>query len=760
MMKRLASLLLKYPRFNILALAGATLFFLFSLVHLQLDTSLETFVVQDDPDLMEYHRFKDVFGNDEMVVVAFRAEEIFEPEILRMIRRLSDEFEGLDYVDNVRSLTTVNTINGTDEAFDVVGLVGRNIPSPGPEMDAIRREATTNYIYLRDLVDREARHAAIVIEIRNTKDRMRVSKVVQEIRAILKRENASSGTVFYLAGDAVINADLGKYMIRDFFAFILPIYLIIAIILALTFRSVRGVFLPLATVGVCHIWLLGLLSFAGVALDNFTVGLSPLILCIALEDIIYIMAIFAQNFARTKDKMNALLETVSHLGVPCFLTSFTTVVGFSALALSRIPPIRAFGVIGSLGVVMTFFICIVLVPSVLLILSPPRFSVMPKGYVLLERFLSVTVRKIFRKKHLFWSGYFVLIAYSIAGISRIEVNTDYLKFFKNNSDIHSATKFIDENLAGTGTFELTLATKERGTVKNPVFQKNLEKLVAHLRSAPEIDKAISIDEFLKDMNKAMNSEDDAHYKLPKTREEIAQYLLLYGMSDRRNDIEEDYVNYPYTEARIQCRHPLHATAPVERFVSGVREYMKKNMQLNLVGKITSYSVVYANMAKALVSGQMQGLLVALIALWLTMSVYFRSIKVGSIAIIPNMLPISFTLGTVGWLGIDMNIATAMISCIAIGLALDDTIHYFARFRDEIKKDGDYEKATLRSLKGIGSAMIFSSAMMASGFIVLVLSDFRLVLIFGALNALTVVVALFSDVFITTTCLATFKPKMK
>jgi len=758
--KKIVSALLKYPKFNIAILTAITLFFLFHLIHLKLDTSLETFVVQDDPDLAEYHRFKDIFGNDEMVVVAFGADEVFKPEILRLIRRLSDEFEGLDYVDNVRSLTTVNTIKGTDTAFEVIGLVGRDIPSSRADMNAIKKEATSNYIYLRDLVDKNARYTAIIVEVDNTKDRMRISMVVQKIRAILKRESEATGRVFYLAGDAVINAELGEYMLRDFFVFVVPIYVIIAFILVLTFRSVRGVLLPLATVGVCHVWLLGLLSFMGVALDNCTVGLTPLVLCIALEDIIYIMAIFNQNYTRIKDKMGALHETVSHLGIPCLLTSFTTVVGFSSLMLNRIPPIRAFGLMGSLGVIMTFFICIILVPSVLALLSTPAFRVAPRERGFLEHFLSGTVRIIFRKKYLFWLGFFVLMAYSVAGILKIEVNTDYLKFFKKNSDIRRSTKFIDENLAGTGTFEITLMTKEPGAVKDAGFQKNLEKFVTHLRKAPEIDKAISIDEFLKDMNKAMNSEDSAFYRLPDTRKAIAQYLLLYGMSGRRNDVEKDYVNYPYTKARIQCRHALHATAPVERFVASVRGHMKENLQSGLVGKITSYSVVYANMAKALVFGQMQGLVVALITLWLTMSVYFRSIRNGLISIIPNILPISFTLGTIGWLGINMNIATAMISCIAIGLALDDTIHYFARFRDELKKDGDYEKATLRSLTGIGSAMVFSSLMMASGFIVLVLSDFRLMLLFGALNALTVFMALCSDVFMTTTCLATFKPKMR
>jgi len=287
-----------------------------------------------------------------------------------------------------------------------------------------------------------------------------------------------------------------------------------------------------------------------------------------------------------------------------------------------------------------------------------------------------------------------------------------------------------------------------------------DKLAQFLRSQKEVDKAMSIVDFLKDMNRAMHDNDQAYYRIPDSQEEAAQYLLMYSMSSRRNDIEKDFVDYPYSLARIRCRISEHNSRKLLDLISRIKKFTKENIDPVLEVRMSSYPVIYSNMVNSITAGQTKGFLFCIFTLWITAAFYFRSIPIGTLTLIPNLIPIIFIFGFMGWTGISLNIGTALTTGIALGLIMDDTTHFFNRFKINLTSCPDYLENMRKTYALIGEPMIYSSCVMTASYLVLAFSQFHLTALFGFLCALTTIIALWCDLLLTPWLLITFKMKLK
>lgn len=758
--KYVSRAVLKYPLLNIVLIISITLVFAFFAQRLKFDTSLSAFVIRDDPDMLYYNEIKETFETDETIVIAFKARELFHKKDLEIIKSLSDKIGELPYVRNVNSLTNANLVITTPGTFEVSSLV-KKMPETEKESQAIERNATTNYLYTKDLTSLDGQFGALLVDIKNVTGEKHTKETVETISRFLLKESQRSGIKFYLAGDAIINHSLGEYMQRDFFAFLLPTYAVLIFLLIITVGRLRDITISLITITLSLLWAIGTISLLGKTLNNVTIGIIPLILCIALEDIYYIHSAYYSRLRDLRDKKRAFEEAISHVIKPCFFTSFTTVIGFGSLMVNNVKPILDFGIIGSACVMFAFIIALLLIPSIHLLLPMPiDLEKKFKFKINAARLLTKIGKFTLKRQRMFWWLISGILLFSIVGIFRIRVETDHLTFFHKNSEVYKATTFVENNLAGVSNLELTVRSVHAGGIKDPHNLRMMEKLSYFLRNTPKIDKALSIVDFLKDMNRAMFDNDEKHYTVPDTRGLVAQYLLLYSMSPRRNDIEKDFVDHPYRLGRIRCRTSEHNSTAILNMIKQIRAFVSLHFPPDLIVKITSYPVIYSNMVDSLARGQMKCLILVFFCLLIVTSIYFKSLKIGLLAMIPNIVPITFSLGIMGWAGISLNIATAMTVGIAIGLAMDDTTHFFTYFKDRFCEDADYVKNTQKTLCALGEPMIYSSLLMIAGYLILLSSKFHLTTLFGFLCALTIFVALLSDIFITTWIIITFKPKFK
>ncbi len=757
---RIASYITRAPMINILVLAVLTIFFGYHAAHLRFDTSLSTFVIKNDPDMVYYEKVKEIFQTDETVIVGFKAESLFSKKDISAIETLSEKLLAVDGIRNVRSITTANLISSDEDVFEVKGLAPRPPETPA-ESDDIRKHVTTNYIYQKDLASEDGRFGSLIIDISSGLNPGSIKKIVGKIRYILKEESKASGLDMYLAGDAIINHSLGEYMHRDFFVFIIPIYILMFIISKITLGRIRDVAALILTVSISLIWSLGMISLLGRTFNNVTIGLVPLVFCLSLEDIYYVHNIYYNRLAVTKNNKLAFQEALRLILKPCLFTSLTTVVGFASLTVNNIKPIIDFGLLGAITACIAFFIAMVFIPSFhLLLKQAPGVISIPTRSLNADPLLRRVIAFIRTRGNIFFIVLPVLITVCIMGIMRIRIETDNLEFFHKNSEVYKSTIFIENNLAGISNLEITVDTGTRDGVKGPKVLLEIEELTQYIRSLPNVDKALSIVDFLKDMNRAMNFGNETYYSIPISREAVAQYLLLYSMSSRRNDVEKDFVNNDYSLARIRCRISEHNSTRILKLLGEIKAYVKKNIDPGLTVRITSYPVIYSNMVDSMAHGQIKNLIFVYAALFLLTVIYFRSFTIGALAIVPNVIPILFTFGFMGFTGISLNMGTTMISGIAIGLAMDDTTHFFDRFQIEQPLHPDYSDNMGHTYLLLGNTMIFSSLIMISTYLVLALSQFRLTVLFGLLCALTTFVALLCDMFITPWILITFKPKFK
>jgi len=421
---------------------------------------------------------------------------------------------------------------------------------------------------------------------------------------------------------------------------------------------------------------------------------------------------------------------------------------------------RDLGVLASFGVMAAFVVSITLVPILLSFLPAGSFqrSLKNSGPGMLDAFL-VRLAAFNRSHKVFiLAAAFLLICFSVAGLFRLKVETTLVKYLKESNFLVRAIRHIEAHLTGTTTLDLVFDFREPDQAKAPGNLAQVEKMAHYLEGHSLVTNCTSLVDFLKRMHQVFNDGDASYYKLPDTREEISQYLLLYSMSGDEDDLAR-YLDDTHRTTVLTTRLTTVSSAEMDRFIKQVKAYVKDAFPDTSI-RVTGISVLVTNSIDAIVRGQIQSLALALVIISGVMSLLFRSVRLGLLSMVPNMIPILVSLGLMGWVGIAINTATAVISCVAIGIAVDDTIHYLSRFRKEYRARPDEALAAARSLTTTGRALFFTSFVLTFGFFVLVFSNFKPLIYFGFLTGITMISALAGDLVLLPVLLMVLKPLRK
>ena len=534
-------------------------------------------------------------------------------------------------------------------------------------------------------------------------------------------------------------------------------FLLMTIVLFVTFRRFGIVVLPLAVVTASLIYTMACIFIGELKINNVTTIVPPLILAIAIADSVH----FVTYAIRVKegDRVDLLLKTADHLLIPCFLTTITTMVGFLSLTVSRSPAIKQLGAMAGVGVFLAFLVTFSMLPMLMKLrrkkISVPEKMEEESGEEdRVERALMWIGR--FNEKHRFFvlamTG--IVVAFSVWGATRIVVESSILQQLNPKMKIYKSTMFIEENLTGIHFAYITFKHPDANAFKDPKRLKVIEELQKHLLTIPEVDKAISITDLIKDMNQSFNNENEAFYKIPKSRQMVAQYALLYDSEDL-----ERVMDSQWTWTLLTFRLIEHGSVKLTAIFDQIEEYLPKARVMGMEVELLGPSVNEAEGANTVTEGQIRSLCLAMIAIFIMMFIVFRSLSVGFISIVPNVLPLVINFGIMGIFGIPLDTATSIISAIGIGIIVDDTIHYTYGFGAALHANGgDYTKAMYESLRLKGRAIIFTSIILAISFGVLMASQFMPTYQFGLLSALVMINALLADLFVLPCLFICLKPK--
>ena len=714
-------------------------------LRLDVDMSTNRLLPENQPGRTFYDYVRKAFGSDETMVIALSADDIFTHDVLSRIAELCDRLSRVEGVHHVTAITNVANVRGNEDGIDVRPFVSE-IPTDVGELAALRAEALANPIYAGNLVSKDGKTAAIVIEFLDFKDSDFIDKGIDRQLDQIAREVAGPVQVHVTGGPHLKVAQV-KYQIGGLLRSIPLLIAAIALVLALSFRTVRGVLLPLAAVSVALLWTMGIEAWLGNELTITTLLVPPMLMILGVAYSVHLVSEYYDVLRedRSASKSHVVSHVMKASWLAVVLTGLTTAAGFFSEILTPIEGIQEFGYMAVVGVLATLVVSLTLTPALLAVLPKPRRLARAEQVEDESRFGRLILRlaefdlRNKRGVYVFWA---VATVVSIIAATQMKVGNDSLRFLPDRAPERLDFDAVNEKLDGANTFQVVIQLDSPATFKQPENLRELEALEKWLVDQPEIGGSTGLVDFVKLMNKAFHENDPNFLAVPQT-ERLAGQLLFLGASDEL----EGYIDARYQLTNIQVRTTVFDTELVLDLVNRIEARLAQ-LPPQLHGQVTGNSILMAQVVDNLIWGQVQSIIGAIVMIYGLLWVMFLSPWLGAIALIPNLIPVMVYFGALGVTGITLNFATSIIAPMALGVAIDDTVHYFVRFNTEAKKLADERQATINVLRSVGRPVLYSTISLCVGFLTLAWSDLLSYRQVGGMAAFTLGFSLLVEVTLT------------
>lgn len=703
------------------------------------DNSIETYFQEDD--IAEYRRFLDRFGTDEIIAIAFDAD-VFTPASLQLIDRISEELEALPHVRRVLSLTEAKVVYGDEETVYFDPLV-EEIPSTPRALAAVRQRALADPFIPGTVVSHDLRSAAVVAEIDHLIGEFDYkAELVARVRNLVGELERETGERFRIGGTAVIDDALLRYTQRDQATYVpLAVLIIIGVVYAM-FRSLKMVLLPAAVVLVAIVWTYGFVALLGYRINIISTILTPLLMAVAIADSMHFIADYLhQTAVGRRDKREAIERSFANVWTPCLMTSVTTAVGLLALLSADLVPIREFGLVAALGVMSAFAGTLLLLPVLLSAVPYPEAQTRAR---IREGWLARRLRGLgdWRRPRAVASLVVatLLTVAALLSLPRLTVGTNSLDYLKPDDAVRGETEWIDARVGGTSSLEFLVETGEEDAIKRPELLRKMTAFEEYLRAAEGVTGVYSLAGMVKSLNRAFYGGEQRAFTIPASAEEVAQQLLLVEGSDEIDALLSDGGATARVVARVEMSRSQQLSQQMPQIERRAAEIFGSAAMVTPTGLVH----LMHRMEGYLLSSQIKTLSLAFLVISLLMLGMLRSVRLGLVALIPNLLPILYTLALMPWLGIPLDVGTVMIAVIALGLVVDDSIHLLARLKVELGRGLDARPAMVRALTAVGRPVVYTSVALSAGFLILVFASFNSMIHFGVLSATVIGLALALD----------------
>jgi predicted RND superfamily exporter protein len=746
---------------------------------INIDASTENMLRTGNPIRVAYDGFREQFGHDQAVMVAIETEDVFDIEFLAHLRALHEALESeLPYIDEVTSLVNVRNTRGEADGL-VVGDLLEEMPSNDAELAALRARTLSTRLYLDQLISRDGRVTTIVV-VPNVYSRADENVDVlagfgdavasgageenEKPAYLTPEENAElvrvledvvdryrrDGLEIYLAGMPVMTDRLMRGMANDMGRFTLLALATITLALAVLFRRLAAVLLPLLVSALAMLTTLSIMAIAGIALTTITQIMPSFLLAVGVGSSVHILVIFYQATARGDSKEDAIAYSLSHSGLAVVMTSLTTAGGMASFMSASIAPVRDFGIITPIGILAALVFSLVLTPALLSV-----FPMRAIGGGRQDR--NSTTRNALAR----WGDWAVthpwkmvaiwtlILAQAAVGITRIEFSHDPISWFQKTDPLRVAMTKMNNELAGVAFLEAVVDTGREDGVRSPEVMNRLDEMHIYAdkvrRERIFIGKTISMVDVVKETHQALNENRSDFYAIPQDSALLSQEILLFENSGA--DDLEDLVDSQFQLARFSMKIPLIDAIHYAQFIDETEERFIEIMGDQATVSITGLSRVMMEVVHALADSLIRTYILAFLVITPLMMLLLGSVRVGLLSMIPNLAPIVITLGVMGWVGIPLEIFTLMIGSVALGLAVDDTIHFMHNFRRYFEQSGDERDAVRRTLTTTGQALLFTSIVLSCGFFIYIAASMRNLLHFGMLTGSTIILAFLADLLL-------------
>jgi hypothetical protein len=731
-------------------------------VSVRMDTSIEVWFLEDDPDLVSYKQFLEVFESDQIVVMAYSDPDLWTDEGLLFLKDLGEAAAELDYVIEARSVVTIPEISSSSPGMLEVERPYELAP---PDPSALRERVLGDEL-LKGLVSSDGHTTAVLLSVDALQEESQLKIVLADsLRTLATRFEARAeaegrrGLAIELAGPTMMDAAFFTYTERDFIV-VFPLMLVIIVtLILLLFRTPRALVLPLAVVLVDCLWVTGLMGASGQNITIIHGIIYPLILGIGIASSVHVMSRSLANRRAGMDVSDASMSALESLLAPCFFTAVTTTAGMLSLTTSTLAPLRQFGVLGAVGAFCTFLLTYALGPYLLPLLPSPvegEDRASDALWARWDQFLGRLGELALRRAPLVALVATLFVGVGLAGISQLETGSNPVHYYKADDPVRVALEYVDSVLSGTSNLEILVDAGTDGGVKEPGVLRRILEAQDYLEQVDGIGTTLSIVDYITTLQRVTRGADEVS-ELPKTRAEVAQLLLL--MNDP--ETEAQVVDHSYRMARITATLKVSETEKLNPQLPGVEAMLKRVFPEaeGLSAQATGMTKLIANMDRHLLHSATRSVGLAFVMVLLFMTLALRSVRLGLFSMIPNILPIVMVMGVMGWVGVPLDPGTTMIGAVALGLVVDNTVHFLHPFREFSKAGQSTLEATQATLLLTGRAIITTTVVLVCAFWLLLLASFNPNVYFGLLCGLAVAFGLVADLVVLPAALNLIKPRL-
>ena len=703
-----------------------TIFFSYQLTKIKINSDIISSLPDNDPVAALYTNIGQKFGGNSLGMIAIEAENIFNNEVLSHIKQITDTIKYSEGVAIVTSLTDIIDIKSSEWGIEIGKLIDEyDIPDSIEELQNLRNRVFQKDMYRGVIVSEDETTTLVMFTILDDSDKQLVAENVKEkILALNLPENLYFGGLPYMMNDV---SDL---IISDIIRLFPITFLLIAFVLFIGFRTVRGVVLPILTAGISITWALGLMVVLGYELTIISNTIPIILLAVGSAYTIHVINRISQEEEKTRKK--PLIKALSYVIVPVVLAAGTTIVGFVSFVFGAyLIMIRDFGLFTALGVFFAFILSTIFTPAIISMFSTvdkasPQVKTKPQPGHSIKKVLSILKTLLIRHPKYILISWCILILISIAGIFSIKRSVNIQDYFKKGNSTRISEDIMQKKFGGS----MPVFVSFRGDIQSPEVLKMIKKTEKHMENYPAIDHTQSIADLIEEMNNAMGE----GIKIPDVKAKIEQLWFLLEGQDALSQLVTDKLD----EAIIQSTFASAEFDDMKEFVEYMELFVSENSNENCKIEVTGMPQVYVRMDTSLINSQFSSLLIAIVVVLIIVGLILRSVRKGIYATIPIVSTITVLFGFMGATGIHLDVATVLVASIALGIGIDYSIHIITHFSHSLKKNGDPEKALEDTILISGKAIAINVLSVTAGFLILIFSELVPLQHFGMLVALSMV----------------------
>ena len=762
----------KHPKKILLIMLVFSILLISNLPKITVDTSTEGFLHKEDPALVRYEAFKEQFGQDERIMVAIKTKDIFDIDFLKKLREFHNDLESnVPHLNDITSLLNARNTRGEGETLIVEDLI-EVIPENKAEVQSLRDLANSNVMYKNLLLNPKNTLTTIILEpsayegsadfdplagfsegatdekMEFISDKSKSEMVDAVYKLIPKYEDDNFQIV--VAGSLAVNDATKKNMQKDIQKFVKLVLFMMMVFLFIVFRRISAVILPIFIVAISLLTTIGFMALVGTPITIPTQILPSFLLAVGIGAVVHLLAIFYKNLNKNSDRLKAISYSLGHSGLAIIMTSLTTAAGLLSFSTAEIAPIADLGIFASIGVMVALLNTLITLPALLAILpiKPAKQKHIEKSKKM-DKFLdSIAVFSFAHAKKIVVVSIVTTIVFIYSALF-VDFKHNPLSWHPDDADVKKATYMVDKELRGSVTMEVIIDTKKENGLYNSELLHKIDALAQKLQQIENekyfVGKAWSVAEVLKEIHKALHSNDAAYYKITDNDALIPQEFLLFENSG--SDDLEDLVDSQFSKARVTVKLPWMEAGQYTELTNEIQTLMQDELGSMAEVNITGMVPLFQRTLNAAMNSMALSYTIAFVLIAIMMIILMGSFKIGLISMVPNILPVIMSIGFMSMVGMPLDLFTMLVGAIVIGLSVDDTVHFFHNFAKYHHKGYTVKESVEQTMIGTGRALVATTIVLSLGFFVYMFASLSNLVNFGILSGGAITIALFSNILL-------------